>query len=580
MTDNILTLYRAHVLDAVSRLSPPATAPLHAITVETPRDPTHGDLATNAAMVLAKPMGQSPRAIAEGLIGPIRALPGVISADIAGPGFINMRLEPGFWQSHVRTILMRGAAYGQSTMGNNRQVNIEFVSANPTGPMHMGHCRGAVVGDALARLMAFAGFEVTREYFINDAGSQVVTLARSVHLRYREALGEDIGDIPEGFYPGDYLKPVGQNLADTYGARYRDADEQEWLPLFKRLATDAMMAMIKQDLAKLGIQHDRFFSEQSLDDDGKIDAAIADLEAKGLIYTGVLPPPKGDVLEDWEPKPLLLFRASQFGDDTDRPLKKSSGEWTYFGADIAYHRDKVLRADLLINVWGADHGGVVKRMQAALLALTGRDHVLDIQLVQMVRLFRQGEPVKMSKRAGNFVTLADVVEEVGRDVVRFMMLTRKSDSQLDFDFAKVVEQSRDNPVFYVQYAHARMCSVLKKAAEITPDVANLDRCTAADTLARLDRPEEHALIKHLALFPRIIEAAAETHEPHRIAFYLGELAASLHGLWNAGNDDPGLRFIMPEDQTLTVSRAALLQAARHVLRNGLAIMGVDPVEEM
>jgi arginyl-tRNA synthetase len=580
MTQNIFNLYRDHVLAAVQKLGLPENLSLAAITVEPPRDPAHGDLATNAAMVLAKPAGTNPRALAERLSEQLRRLPDVTAVDVAGPGFINLRLAPAVWQHLVGEILNSGDSYGRSEMGQGKRANVEYVSANPTGPMHMGHCRGAVVGDVLANLLAFAGFTVTKEYYINDAGSQVDTLARSAHLRYREALGEDIGEIPEGFYPGDYLVPVGAMLAAEFGDKYKDAPESDWLRLFKRKSVDAMMDRIRDDLAVLGVHHDMFYSEQSMHDNGKVEAAIADLEAKGHVYTGVLEPPKGEVPDDWEQVPLLLFRATNFGDDADRPLKKSSGAWTYFGADIAYHREKALRSDLLVNIWGADHGGAVKRIKAAVAAITGRKNVLDVQLVQMVRLLRGGEPVKMSKRSGNFVTLADVVEEVGRGVVRFIMLTRKSDSQLDFDFAKVVEQSKDNPVFYVQYANARISSALTKAKDVNHNVAETSLLCEAVTLERLVRAEELALVKQMSMWPRVIEQAADAHEPHRIAFYLHELASGLHALWNAGNDDPTLRFALADNPELTLARSALITAVRQVLHNGLGIMGVDPVEEM
>lgn len=580
MTHNIFILYRDHVLAAIAQLGLPEGLPLAAITVEPPRDAAHGDLATNAAMVLAKPAGTNPRALAEKLVELLRRLPDVVAVDIAGPGFINLRLRDNVWQQIVADVLISGNDYGRSAQGQGKRANVEYVSANPTGPMHMGHCRGAVVGDVLANLMGFAGYDVTKEYYINDAGSQVDTLARSAHLRYREALGENIGDIPEGFYPGDYLKPIGVALAAEFGDIYKTAPEQDWLRLFKQKSVAAMMDLIRDDLAVLGVHHDKFYSEQSMHDDGKIDAAMADLEHKGFVYTGLLDPPKGEVPDDWEQVPLLLFRATLFGDDVDRPLKKSSGAWTYFGADIAYHREKALSEDLLINIWGADHAGAIKRIKSAVEAITARKNVLDVQLVQMVRLFRNGEPVKMSKRSGNFVTLAEVVEEVGRGVVRFMMLTRKSDSQLDFDFAKVVEQSKDNPVFYVQYAYARICSALTKAKDINHNVAETSLLCQAETVERLVRTEELVLVKQLALWPRAVEQAADAHEPHRIAFYLHDLASGLHTLWNAGNDDPTLRFALSDDPALTLARSALITAVRQVLRNGLTIMGVDPIEEM
>ncbi|MEX6724214.1 arginine--tRNA ligase [Parapedomonas caeni] len=577
---NIFHVFEERVRAALAALATdghlPAGLELKAVTVEPPRDPAHGDLATNAALVLAKPAGKPPRAIAELLAERLRADADVAAVEIAGPGFINLRLNTGFWTAQVAAILAGGDGYGRSNIGGGMPINVEYVSANPTGPMHMGHCRGAVVGDALASLLAAAGYVVTKEYYINDAGSQVDTLARSAHLRYQQALGRDIGEIPEGFYPGDYLIPVGEALAKTHGQRYLDAPEAEWLDLFKRATVDLMMDLIRADLALLGIHHDVFFSERSMHDSGVIGETLTDMEARGLVYVGTLDKPKGEVPEDWEPRPQTLFRASDFGDDTDRPLKKSDGSWTYFAADIAYHRDKLSRGfKSLINIWGADHGGYVKRMAAAVSALSGGAVPLDVKLCQMVRLFRNGEPVKMSKRSGSFVTLADVTREVGKDVVRFMMLTRRSDAQLDFDFAKVVEQSRDNPVFYVQYAHARIRSVLRKAADA--GIATADLGNAA--IERLTAPEEVALIQLACQWPRQLEAAALAHEPHRIAFYLYDLAAGFHGLWNRGNDEPGLRFIV-EDAALSRARVALCAAVAQVIRNGLAIMGVEPVEEM
>ncbi len=545
---------------------------LDSVTVEPPRDASHGDLATNAAMVLAKPAGTNPRALATLIAPKLARLPGVTGAEIAGPGFINVRLDEGLWRDELRTILDAADEYGRSQVGAGQRVNVEYVSANPTGPMHMGHCRGAVVGDALASLLEAAGFAVTREYYINDAGSQVDTLARSAHLRYREALGEDIGEIPEGLYPGDYLKPVGAKLAAQFGDAYVGKPESEWLQLFKRAASGAMMDLIRADLALLGIHHDKFASEAELQASGAIEAAIGKLRGMGLVYEGVLEPPKGELPDDWEPVELTLFKATAYGDDVDRPVMKSDGSWTYFGADLAYHAQKAESADQLIDIWGADHSGTVKRQQAAVQALTGGKVPLDVKLVQMVRLFRAGEPVKMSKRSGNFVTLAEVVEEVGKDVVRFIMLTKRSDSQLDFDFAKVVEQSKDNPVFYVQYAHARVHSLgrrMKDAgiAEVAPNFDRLDT-------------EELGLVKFAAQWPRIVEQAAVSHEPHRIAFYLGDLAAAFHSLWNRGNDDPSRRFLIADDAELTASRLALARAVGQIIRNGLRIMGVTPVEEM
>jgi arginyl-tRNA synthetase len=542
------------------------------VTVEPPRDATHGDLATNAAMVLARPAATNPRALAGLIVPRLTVLPGIVSAEIAGPGFINVRLSEETWRAELATILAEGDAYGRSQVGAGRRVNVEYVSANPTGPMHMGHCRGAVVGDALASLLDHAGYAVTREYYVNDAGSQVDTLARSAHLRYREALGEDIGEIPAGLYPGDYLVPIGQSLAAEYGNRYVSAPEAEWLVLFRARTVAAMMDMIRADLALLGIHHDLFSSEAEVQRAGKVDAALARLEADGLIYQGVLEAPKGEAADDWEPVELTLFRATAFGDDSDRPVRKSDGGLTYFGTDLAYHYDKALRSDMLIDIWGADHSGTVKRIVAAVKALTGGTVPLDVKLVQMVKLLRGGEPVKMSKRSGSFVTLADVVEEVGRDVVRFTMLTRKADAQMDFDFAKVVEASKDNPVFYVQYAHARVRSLHRRLAEAgmrldAPDLTLLDS-------------EELALVKLAAQYPRIIESAAATREPHRVAFYLFDLAAAFHALWNRGNDDPERRFLMINAPEITAARLALADALGQIIRNGLRLMGVKANEEM
>ena len=573
---NLFERFSTRVREALDALAAdgviPAGLDMKNVAVEPPRDPSHGDLATNAAMVLAKPAGTNPRAIAGPLAERLAALPEVAAAEVAGPGFLNVRLVAGAWVDELRAIADQGDTYGRSTLGAGQTVNVEYVSANPTGPMHMGHCRGAVVGDALASLLEYAGYGVIREYYINDAGSQVDTLARSAHLRYREALGESIGEIPEGLYPGDYLKPVGAALAAEFGDRYARQPESEWLALFKTRTAGAMMDLIRADLALLGIHHDKFASEAELQASGAIEAAVERLRAKGLVYEGVLEAPKGETPEDWEPVELTLFRASQFGDDVDRPIKKSDGSWTYFGADLAYHALKAEAADHLVDIWGADHAGTVKRQQAAVTALTDGRVDLDVKLVQMVRLLRAGEPIKMSKRAGNFVTLADVVREVGKDVVRYIMLTRRSDAQLDFDFAKVVEQSKDNPVFYVQYAHARIHSLQRRMVE-----AGIPMVEPA--LDRLDG-EELALVKLAAQWPRTVEAAALAHEPHRIAFYLGDLAAAFHALWNRGTDDPSRRFLVADDPELTAARLALSRAIGQVIRNGLSIMGVTPVEEM
>jgi arginyl-tRNA synthetase len=549
----------------------PAGLKREAITVEPPRDVTHGDLSTNAAMVLAKPAGTNPRALATLLVPKLEAIAAVETVEIAGPGFINLRLTESTWRAELATILGEAANYGRSEAGAHSRVNVEYVSANPTGPMHMGHCRGAVVGDALAGLLEYAGHPVTREYYINDAGAQVQTLGRSVHLRYREALGEDIGAIPEGFYPGDYLIAIGQALASEFGNAYAGKPESEWLDLFRTRAVAAMMDMIRADLALLGIEHAVFASEAAVQAEGRVEAAFDRLRADGLIYQGTLEPPKGELPDDWEPTEMTLFRSTAFGDDQDRPVRKSDGGLTYFGTDLAYHWQKAENADQLIDIWGADHAGTVKRIQAAVKALTGGKS-FDVKLVQMVKLLRNGEPVKMSKRSGSFVTLADVVREVGKDVVRFTMLTRKADAQMDFDFAKVVEASKDNPVFYVQYAHARIASLHRRGAEAGLVLPEAD-------LALLDA-EELALVKFAAQFPRMIEGAAATREPHRIAFYLYDLAAAFHALWNRGNDDPGRRFLLPDNLPLTAARLALADAIGQIIRNGLGVIGVEAAEEL
>lgn len=542
-----------------------------AVTVEPPRDASHGDLATNAAMVLAKPAGTNPRALAEKIAAELGKLDEVSSVSVAGPGFINLTLTDATWRGELQAILADGGEYGRSATGAGVTVNVEYVSANPTGPMHMGHCRGAVVGDALASLLEAVGHRVIREYYVNDAGGQVDVLARSAHLRYREALGETI-EIPEGLYPGEYLKPVGEKLAAAHGDAFLGKPESEWLALFRREAVAAMLEMIRADLALLGIHHDLFSSEAELQAAGKPEEAEAWLRAHDLVYDGMLEAPKGETPEDWEPVELPLFRSTQFGDDQDRPIRKSNGQWTYFGADMAYHFQKAQSADQLIDIWGADHAGTVKRIVAAVAALTGGKTRFDVKLVQMVRLLRAGEPVKMSKRSGNFVTLADVVNEVGKDVVRFTMLTRKADAQMDFDFAKVVEASKDNPVFYVQYAHARVASLRRKAADA--GIA----CASAD-LSLLDT-RELALVKLAAQFPRVVEGAAAAREPHRIAFYLYDLAAEFHALWNMGNDDPARRFLLPDNVAVTCARLSLADAIGQVIRNGLRIMGVEAVQEL
>ncbi|MBX7496676.1 arginine--tRNA ligase [Qipengyuania sp. 6B39] len=551
---------------------PPET-PRANVTIEPPRDPSHGDLATNAAMVLAKQAKTNPRALAEQIVEHLKRDPDIVDAEIAGPGFINLRLTDDTWRRELAAIAALGADYGRSAMGAGRTVNVEYVSANPTGPMHMGHCRGAVVGDALAGMLEFVGHRVVREYYVNDAGSQVDVLARSAHLRYKEALGEDIGEIPSGLYPGEYLKPVGEKLAQEFGEAYRDAPESEWLVLFRERAVAAMMDMIREDLALLGIHHDLFSSEAELQAAKKPEAAEAWLRERDLVFDGVLEAPKGKAPpEDWEPVELPLFRSTKFGDDQDRPIKKSDGSWTYFGADLAYHLQKAQAADELIDIWGADHAGTVKRIKAAVAALSegqGKPIPFDVKLVQMVQLMKGGQPFKMSKRAGNFVTLADVVEMVGKDVVRFTMLTRKPDAQMDFDFDKVVEASKDNPVFYLQYAHARIRSTLRKAG-VEPSGEHLDRLGA----------DELALVREAAQFPRVVESAAKAREPHRIAFFLGDLAAAFHSFWNAGNDDTSKRIIQEGDAELTAARLFLADSIGQVIRNGLAILGVEAVEEM
>jgi arginyl-tRNA synthetase len=576
---DVFARFRDAVRAAVAEVAPGLEA--SAVTVEAPRDPSHGDLATNAAMALAKAAGRKPRELAEQLAESLRRNAEVASAEVAGPGFINLRVADPVWRAVIPAALAAGKRYGDSQLGAGARVNVEYVSANPTGPLHVGHVRGAVYGDALAALLEKAGYAVTREYYINDAGAQVETLARSSHLRYREALGEAIGEIPDGMYPGDYLKPVGEALAQRDGRKWLGRPEAEWLEPFRAFAVDAMMNLVRRDLADLGVAQAVFFSERSLHASGRIDEALATLEARGLIYTGVLEPPKGKTPEDWEPRPQTLFKATEFGDDVDRPLKKSDGKWTYFAADIAYHWDKVRRgfADM-IDVWGADHGGYVKRMQAAVKALSQGRAKLDVKLCQLVRVMRAGEPVRMSKRAGDFITLRDLLDEVGRDVVRFIMLTRRNDAALDFDFAKVTEQSKDNPVFYVQYAHARIRSVMRNAAEAFPGRDFSPSALAVAPLDRLVDSAEIDLLKRVAQWPRTVEAAAQAHEPHRIAFYLHDLASAFHALWNKGNEDPGLRFIIAAEPDLTAARLALIEAVRTVIASGLAVMGVEPVEEM
>jgi arginyl-tRNA synthetase len=577
--------------DRITRIARPlaqaagagGVAALGNIVVEPPREAAHGDLASNAAMVLAKPLAMKPRELATVIAASLARDADVDTAEVAGPGFINLRLKPDCWHGFLRRVLEADIGYGRSEIGRGEPINVEYVSANPTGPMHVGHCRGAVVGDALASVLAHAGYRVTREYYINDAGTQVDQLARSAFLRYREALGEDIGPIPEGLYPGEYVKDVGRALVDQFGPKLRDLAEGRWLPVVRTIAVDMMMASIRDDLALLNIRHDVFFSERSLHEanGAAVEAAIEDLRRKGLIYVGRLPPPKGQLPDDWEDRDQLLFRSTDFGDDLDRPLRKSDGSYTYFASDIAYHYDKYRRGFLhMIDVLGADHGGYVKRMQAAVSAITGGKGGLDVRICQLVRLLRGGEPVKMSKRAGEFVTLRDVVEEVGRDPIRFMMIFRKNDATLDFDFAKVTEQSKDNPVFYVQYAHARTSSIFRQAEAEVPDInRERDGLLQARFELLLD-PGELALIRRLAEYPRVIESAAVHHEPHRVAFYLHDLASEFHAHWNRGKELPQLRFIVPAERELTSARLALVHGVKLVLSTGLSILGVSAPDEM
>ncbi|MEM6608026.1 MAG: arginine--tRNA ligase [Pseudomonadota bacterium] len=574
---NLFTDIRTTVLAALDGLEAEGVLPEGLdrgnVTVEPPRDAAHGDMATNAAMVLAKPAGLKPREIAEALATKLADDPRIDGADVAGPGFLNLRLSADTWRAVTAAIVAQGAEYGRSDLGAGQRVNVEYVSANPTGPLHVGHTRGAVFGDALASLLAFAGFAVTREYYINDGGAQVDVLARSVYLRYLEAHGQDVA-FEDGTYPGDYLVAVGQALKDKVGDAFIGKGEQFWLAEIRDFATDAMMDLIRSDLALLGIEMDVFFSEKSLYGTGRIEAAIGDLEGKGLIYRGILEPPKGKTPEDWEPREQTLFKATDFGDDVDRPIKKSDGSWTYFAPDIAYHFDKVSRGfDALIDVFGADHGGYVKRMKAAVAALSDSRVPVDIKLTQLVKLQKGGQPFKMSKRAGTFVTLADVVGEVGADVTRFIMLTRKNDAPLDFDTDKVTEQSKDNPVFYVQYAHARIRSVLRKATE-------LDMAPDLEALGTISDPAEFALIAKLAEWPRLVEIAAKGNEPHRVAFYLYDLASEFHALWNKGTTAPHLRFLQENEPDTSAGKLALIHAVSIVISAGLGILGITPAEKM
>lgn len=587
MTANIFKDFTGHIEAAIRSLQGKGTLPADLvpprITVEPPRDPAHGDLSSNAGMVLAKAARAKPRDLAEAIGAELSARPelGVTSFSVDGPGFLNLRLADQVWHGVLAHAVAAGLSYGDSQGGAGTKVNVEYVSANPTGPLHVGHARGTVVGDVLATLLAKAGFAVTREYYINDAGAQVDVLARSAHLRYREALGQEIGEIPEGLYPGDYLVPVGQALAQQHGDAFLDKPEEDWLPVVRLFAIEAMMSLIREDLAAIGVRHDVFTSERGLSESGKVDDAFRVLDERGLVYQGFLEAPRGKKVEDWEPRELTLFRAAQFGDESDRPLKKSDGSWTYSMPDIAYHYDKFQRGfGLLIDVVGVDHVGWVKRITAATKAITGGAAEIDVKLCALVSLLDNGQPVKMSKRAGTFVTLREVVDRVGKDVLRFIMLTRKNDAPLDFDFAKALEQSKDNPVFYVQYAHARAASVLRHAAESLPK-ADLSLVGLAKVdLKLLTDPAELGLIRAIANWPRLVEAAAEAHEPHRVAFYLSELAAAFHGLWNKGRDDASLRFILADDEALTMARLALVQGTKGAIAAGLAVLGVEPVEEM
>ena len=579
---NLFSDIRDLVIAALDDLAAQGTLPagldLAAVAVEPPRDAAHGDMATNAAMVLAKPAGLQPRAIAEALAARLMQDPRIAGADVAGPGFLNLRLDPAVWHSLLRAALTQGTDYGRSRLGQGLRVNVEFVSANPTGPMHVGHTRGAIFGDALARLLAFTGWDVTREYYINDGGAQVDVLARSAYERYREANGLE-PEIREGLYPGDYLIPVGEALKEKYGASLLDQPESVWLKDVRDFATDLMMAEIRSDLKLLGVEMDVYSSEKALYGTGEIEAAIEALRGMDLIYEGVLEPPKGKEPDDWEPRVQTLFRSTAHGDDVDRPVQKSDGSWTYFAPDIAYHYNKVRRGfDALIDIFGADHGGYVKRMKAAVSALSNGRVPLDIKLIQLVKLYKNGEPFKMSKRAGTFVTLRDVVEQAGADVTRFVMLTRKNDAALDFDFDKVLEQSKDNPVFYVQYANARIHSVLRKAREAGLDVS--DATLTAANLAILTHEAELAMARKIAEWPRLVEIASRNNEPHRIAFYLYELASDFHGLWNRGNEDASLRFIQDGDPATSQAKIALARSVSVVICAGLGILGVTPVEEM
>ena len=577
---DLLEMVHAALRALVAQQVLPAGLELDRVAVEPTRDPAHGEVATNAALVLARPAGRPPAALAEALADALRGEAGIARVATAAPGFVNLTLAPAFWHRQVRTVLAAGAAYGRSGLGAGRRVNVEFCSTNPTGPLHVGHGRGTVFGDALARILRHVGFAVTTEYYVNDGGAQIEALARSLHHRYREALGEAVGEVPDGLYPGEYLIPIAAEIAARDGGRWLDGGEAAWLDPFMRIGVDAMLARIRDDLAALGVAHEVFTSERALIAAGRVDEALAVLDGMGLLYTGTLPPPKGGKPDaDWEPVPQLLFRSTAYGDDSDRALRRSNGAWTYFAADIAYHLDKYRRGfATMVDVWGADHAGYIKRMRAAVQAVTGGAGSLDVRICQLVNLLDGGVPMKMSKRAGRIVTLRDVVDEVGRDVVRFIMLTRKNDAPLDFDLAKVTEQSKDNPVFYVQYAHARICSVFRTAAE--DGLAALATDLVEADLARLSDPAELALLREMASFPRVLEGAAIHYEPHRVAFYLQDLAGAFHALWTRGKEEPSLRFLAADAPELTRARLAMLAAVRTVIAGGLALLGVRPVEEM
>ncbi|MSO98130.1 MAG: arginine--tRNA ligase [Rhodospirillaceae bacterium] len=589
---NIFNLYKDHITGIVNNLVAAGTLPkgldLSKVAAEPPRDFAHGDLATNVALVLSKPAGKNPRDLANLLLDPLKKLPGVTEVSIAGPGFINLRLAASTWADTLRHVLTIGTRFGDADVGQGAPINVEYVSANPTGPMHVGHARGAVVGDALAGLLAKAGFKVTKEYYINDAGGQVNSAARAVRMRYMQVLGriteEDFQAAlarKEVEYGGSYLIPIAETLAKRDGDKWASGDESAWLEPIKTFVVAEMMAMIKDDLAALGVQHDVFTSEKALLSAGKVDAAVKTLEDAGLMYTGVLEPPKGKTPDDWEARPQRLFKATEFGDEIDRPLQKSDGSWTYFAGDIAYHKDKMDRGFAqLVNVWGADHSGYVKRVKAAIKAFRSNAAELDVLLCQMVRVLNNGEPVKMSKRSGTFITMRDLIDEVGKDVVRFIMLTRKNDAPLDFDYAKVTEKTRDNPVFYVQYAHARGRSVFRHAKELWPDIDLSDVGLAQAKLDLLADPDEIGVLRTMAAWPRIVEQAALTHEPHRVAFYLGDLAAQFHALWNKGNDAAELRFLLADNQPVSLARLALVRGVGLVIASGLGVFGVEPVEEM